>query len=296
MRSGRIAYERVATELDKTDPQWRWEEIEAARATVPPAENSALVIQAAARKWPQDWRVPDLTYEEPEVRKPDSAPCPGWSPWPGSRTPDAIAPVLPPAGPPVAQKKTPVNVRINDKQLARLVKEWQAAAEVLAEARRLRDMPRGRIAVTWARNPMETSLTYLDTVRKLGELLRFDALVLSEQENPDAAMASLCAILNMQRCLIDDPTTYAFILRFAQVRDAIEMAERVLSRGQPGSGNLKEFARLLDREEGEASQALRPALRGERASTDRYYECLADGTTSFNSTCASWAPAQKALW
>src|SRR4051812_9182176 len=35
----------IVAELDETDPGWRWEEIEASRAPIPDAENSALAVK-----------------------------------------------------------------------------------------------------------------------------------------------------------------------------------------------------------------------------------------------------------
>src|SRR5438309_1523413 len=48
-------YEKAAAELDRTDPGWRWEEIEAQREEIPPERNSAVVVQAVAKMLPRNW-------------------------------------------------------------------------------------------------------------------------------------------------------------------------------------------------------------------------------------------------
>src|SRR5690348_12938202 len=49
-------------ELDRTDPGWRLEEIEAARREVPDAENGALIVGAMPRLLPKNW--PSATTED----------------------------------------------------------------------------------------------------------------------------------------------------------------------------------------------------------------------------------------
>src|SRR4051794_24546468 len=45
----------AAAELDRTDPGWRLEDIEAARAVYPDEENGARYVEAASRQLPKDW-------------------------------------------------------------------------------------------------------------------------------------------------------------------------------------------------------------------------------------------------
>jgi len=51
-------------ELDRTEPAWRFDDIEAAREDVPEEENSARVIVTAARWLPRTWPSADFREEE----------------------------------------------------------------------------------------------------------------------------------------------------------------------------------------------------------------------------------------
>jgi hypothetical protein len=50
--------EQVTAELDRDDPGWRFEDIEAAREKVPDAENGALVVESAYKKLTRYWPYP----------------------------------------------------------------------------------------------------------------------------------------------------------------------------------------------------------------------------------------------
>jgi hypothetical protein len=60
--------DEVITELDRTDPGWRWEELEAKRATYPEGINSATVVMAVKKQLPEGWLNPQLEFaQEPPV-------------------------------------------------------------------------------------------------------------------------------------------------------------------------------------------------------------------------------------
>jgi hypothetical protein len=54
--------DRIIAELDRTEPRWRLEDIEADRKQIPPEQNSALRIVEIRRLLPQDWK---FSIEEP---------------------------------------------------------------------------------------------------------------------------------------------------------------------------------------------------------------------------------------
>src|SRR5437016_5753929 len=51
-----LKLQETVAELDRTDPGWRLADVEAGRAVVPDAENSAPVVKEAFRLMPKDWR------------------------------------------------------------------------------------------------------------------------------------------------------------------------------------------------------------------------------------------------
>ena len=54
----------MLTEMDRTDPGWRIENIEAAREEVPEGENNARVVMAAAERMPPRWPSADFHEED----------------------------------------------------------------------------------------------------------------------------------------------------------------------------------------------------------------------------------------
>src|SRR6185437_13587807 len=58
--------QQMLAELDRSDPGWRLEDIEAAREEVPDEENSARVIVDAARLLPRPW--PTTNFPEEHFR------------------------------------------------------------------------------------------------------------------------------------------------------------------------------------------------------------------------------------
>src|SRR5579875_1275754 len=59
--------QKALSELDRTEPGWRWEDIEAAREEVPEEENSARIIVAAAEQMPQRW--PSAGFPDEQLRQ-----------------------------------------------------------------------------------------------------------------------------------------------------------------------------------------------------------------------------------
>jgi hypothetical protein len=58
----------VITELDRTDPGWRWDELEAKRTSYTAGANSATVIKPVQQQLPASWLNPELEFtQEPPV-------------------------------------------------------------------------------------------------------------------------------------------------------------------------------------------------------------------------------------
>jgi hypothetical protein len=196
-------------ELDRKDPGWRLEEIEAARRDVPDEENGALIVEAMPRLLPKDW--------------------------PSSTTEDIFR--VPPAK------------RLSAADFARLEAELKALEPALEAARRLAWFPDGRFPLVYARNPIGTLLPHLQEVRRTTELLALDALRHAQAGHGMEAMHSCRAAFHSARTLGDEPFLTSQMVRITCVSMACEAAECTLAQGEPDPKELDELRRLLKQEE-----------------------------------------------
>jgi hypothetical protein len=238
LRSGESRLQRVMDKLDREDPGWRLDELEARRKVIPPEQNSARPISAAAAlgmpNWPRDEErqldqaVTDLS---PEVRLPEQA---------------------------------LVILRKN------LKKE-----PALAEARKLADLPYGRFPITYSADGFSTPHSYVRPAREVTKLLKHDAMLRSAEGDIDGALASGRGILNAGRSLYDEPSLIVQLARTACCMVALNSIEQSLAQGEPSEATLNGLRRLLEDEE--AFPVMLVAARGERAIADRFLQALRSG-------------------
>jgi hypothetical protein len=228
----------AVAELDATDPGWRRHDLEAARPVLPETENGARVVTAAHALKPAG--RPDYHTMEHI----------------------ALAPGLPPH-------------LLDAGRLGLLRREMAAVAAAVAEARRLAEMPRGRHRLVLPDNPLETLVDEQHQTRTVANLLRYDALLLSQQGRHVEALRSCRATLNAGRSVGDEPSVVAQIIRTAVVAVACAAAEKTLALGEPPADDLAGLQRLLREEE--RHPTLRVALRGERAMVHDLFVGVAAG-------------------
>ena len=129
---------RVVAELDRTDPGWRLEQIEAARKVIPDDRNGAQQVRKVAAllrsaRWPS---------REMTERKSFAA------------------------GPPA---------RLSAEDEAFLRAELGKVSDARSEAQRLTAFPDGRLRIVWGRTGMDISMNEQQEIRNVAELLRWDA-------------------------------------------------------------------------------------------------------------------------
>jgi len=198
------------TKLDRAEPGWRLEEIEAAREQIPEEENSARVVVAAARLLPKNW--------------------------PSQEFDDLFAHLAPEA-------------QLAPEDFARLKKELEAVRPALEEARKLAKMPHGRHRITYPRNPIDTLLNDQQETRPVMKLLGYDALRHDQMNDMRSALISFRAILNAARSLGDEPTAISQLVRIAGVILSCQTLERTLAQGEPSRDELPTLQKLLDNED-----------------------------------------------
>lgn len=229
---------RLAEEqADKLDPGWRLEDLEAARARISDAENSALVVIETARLMPPSW----INWTLPQGK--------------GSSLYESLQELSP-------------NQQLTDNQQAELRSQLQAAAPALDYGSKLTSLSRGRYPIKWNKDAVGTLLKDQQSARTVADLFRYDAIVHAQVGNLVKALNSAQAVLNSGRSLGDEPLAISCLIRLACDRLSVKTIEGALAQGLGDPAQLATLQRLL---EDEATQPLQlTAARGERATLHQF--------------------------
>ncbi len=236
IRGADRALEEALAEADRLDPHWRLQDLEARRATVPDGQNAALQILTVRKGIPGGW---------------------------GAGT--NLGPLF---------DGLPPEIRLNELQVKALRTELAKARTALAEARKLKDLPRGRFPVTYDRY-FRSVHNESGAAGEVVNLLVDDVLLQAEDRQPDNALDSCRAILNCGRAVGDEPLADPQELRMNCRGTAVRYIERTLAQGEPSPAALLAAQRLLEDEEGVSPLLI--ATRGLRAGYDRAMEAYARG-------------------
>lgn len=234
--------QKTLAELDRTDPGWRLEEIEAARADLPEEENSARVVVAATGQMPKRW--PSEGFPDERLRQ------------------------LPPTE------------MLSGEDFVRLSKELADAGASLAIARKLADMPRGRHRIDHARNPIATLLPHLQECRNLVSLLTYESMRRNQKKDSKNALTVCRAALNAARSIGEEPFFISQLVRISCVVIVCEAIERTLAQGEPLPEDLSVLQKLLETED--AFRGLLISTRGERAMLNKVFEGIERGELDVN--------------
>ncbi len=245
-------------EADLLEPGgWRLTELEAKRAKLPDAENSAVQVvavkQLLANAWPQ-WPIPVATKDEQYLREARQD------------LENSLGDIAPP-------------LQLNEPQINALRAELKRAEPALAKARKLASMPNGRYAIAWSRDYIGTLLPQVQDARGICNLLAYDAVLKAQDGDLDGALTSCRAALNVARSMGDMPTLIGQLVRMACRTVAMRRAERTLAQGQPAEKALATIQRALEEEAEEP--LLLYGTRGERAGLDQLMDAIQTGDMKF---------------
>jgi hypothetical protein len=236
------ALAEVVAELDRTDPGWRFADILAARDVVPDEQNSALqMLKIFSALGRRHFSLP--TEEAKLFEEP----------------------------PPAAI--------LNSQQEEILRDQLGKAQTALREARKLRDMDRGRHPIAWT-NPAMTLVPTLQQTRDACELLRLDTLLRLHDGDDGAALDGCRCMLAVARSVGDEPCGYAMIIRIADTWMAIESLEQTLAQAEPPPEQLAEFQTRLERELDQPD--LRACLRASRALDYETIQAMREGRVKYS--------------
>lgn len=227
---------QAIAETDALDPRWRYEDMEADSKTYPDAENSALHILKVKRLI-------------------------GRGAWPSSQK--DYGPIF---------DQLPATARLNSQQIELLRECFDKIPEGLIEARKLKDMPHGRIPVAWDPSGIWVMLPDHQDVRIIADLLQHDAMWQAEFGDPDAALEICHALANASRAVADDTFIISVVIRQSCDWLLVQTVERILAQGQARDARLKQMQALVRAEYDDLHRQWITAVRGERAEFHRFYE------------------------
>jgi hypothetical protein len=236
----RQSLSEAIAEADRLDPGWRWEELEAARKVVPDGQNSGRVAVQVMGLFPGVWPDPERAR--------------------------------------VLEGLTPER-QLHLVQVEYVRREMARAHRALGPARRLADLPEGRLPISWSADGMYPILGYTHNMRTVANLLSYDAMLQAHDHDLDGALASCRGIVNANRAIGDEPTFMSMLVRHALRAVVVSSIERTLAQGEPTEPALLALQRLLEDEERQPLALI--GLRGERAQWDRTLQRLQEGKASF---------------
>lgn len=202
--------QETLAEMDRHEPGWRLEDIEAAREEVSEAENSARVVVKASKLLPR--------------------------PWPPQELPDFFT-------------LCPPEEQFAPDDFMRLSQELERVRPALDEARKLVAMPRGHHRILYERNTLETRLNDQGQTRGIAILLTYEALRNAQNQDGKSALTSCQAALNAARSLGDEPITISQLIRSACVISTCRAIERTLAQSEPAPDELASLQRALEKED-----------------------------------------------
>jgi hypothetical protein len=232
-------------ETDRLHPGWRLEELEAARARLPEATNAALHVLSVGDALPARWHG---TGEKPSDAE--------------RKRLDAVTRLAP------TQCLAP-------RTLQSLQADLNPVGSALAQARALMDLSEGRFPIVWASDGISTRLPHLARMREVVNLLAYDVLLRSQNQEADGALSTCRALLNAGRSIGDEPLAVSQRLRIDIRATACQQVELALAHGQASEAVLATLQGCLDAEE--AEPLLVSGIKGERALVDRLLTSVESG-------------------
>lgn len=263
-RMGQRALDKQVAALDAREADWRLDAVVEAREKAKPAaeENDGPAILAIADKLPAEW---NKWHTGDDARA-----------WFDKRDTNRV-----PKPAAVASARAAVAL----------------IPELRADALKLRNDRRAFFPLKIEKNPIATLLPHVQKVREVVNVLGLDAQVSVLDKNPNRGIEAARAQLKLARAIGDEPFFVSQLVRCACASSAAQIAHQVLAWAEPTEGLAELQAELLA--EAETPYFL-IGMRGERASIDRIFEGLADGTISeedfFRLAEGQNGPGQRAVF
>jgi hypothetical protein len=288
---------QVVAELDRTDPDWRLERIEAIRRVIPDEQNSAIRVRLARRvldalslRGPNADRFRDLILRRgmsgrlaelyPDVTESELREM-IQSRDAGDKLIASIDNALTDLAPddPLTPERT-----------AALHAAVEKAGPALVEARPLASLPQGRYTVARSRDMFGTLLPHIGDARGVGRLLEADAVLQARAGRTGDALVACRALLNVGRSIGDEPIAVSQVVRMAGAARGLLCLERILAEGMPGDRDLAPIGDLLRDEVRHPTFEI--MVRGERGAVHYFLSALQAGDITTDRINKEWNPAE----
>jgi hypothetical protein len=191
-------------------------------------------------------------------------------------------------------EKTPPQIRLRPKEAAKLREELASNADAAAESRKMLRYPTGRFALEYAPGYLSTKLALQQNGRAAAQLLVMDAYDALEEMQPERALQSIQAILNVGHCFDDEPLMISQLIRMAMQSMAVRCLERTLAQGPVADSELARLQPALAEEA--ASDAFLVAMRGERAGMYEYFNFLVSSNMTVPSAIRAASGSRANDW
>jgi hypothetical protein len=233
-------YAQAVADLERTEPNWDWERLNAARKRPPAGQNAAELIPQIKKRVHADWGK--------ELRE---------AKW---------QPLL----------EVPPNVRYSPAVLAEVRRDLTASTEAVGLSRSLKDFPQpGHREIHLKPDVLSTLLEDTQHTRLVAELLRWDIVVALEDGDFTRAAHDLQAMLNASRSIGDEPFTISQLVRMAVRSVVVRDTERLLAN----ASNAPLLPKLQSALAADAEEPLLLyGLLGDRAGNDVFFASLDNGT------------------
>ncbi|MFO0810897.1 MAG: hypothetical protein U0746_19890 [Gemmataceae bacterium] len=230
----------VIADLDRTDPNWRLDDLERARPAIPDGENSAVVIDAAFAK-----------IGQPPLGLADDL--------------DSL------------ENSLIANVRLTPRQEGDLRNAIAFNDAAVPDALAIADHPRGRHAIAYTPAVFLTVYPHLHRMSRVNAnvLVPLGFLAVQDGDVP-RALAVFRARLNLGRSLRDEPVPFVQITDAGRfLHRAIDSLERLLGHATLTPDQLAAVRRELADES--ANDPWPAVIRGRRAVADRALNAMQNG-------------------
>ena len=223
-RSARDELHAVIAVLDEREPGWRLDQIEANRRKVADAEQRRLVVKAALAAPSGEM---GRRHRRRGRRDAAAMPPPRGDGRPAERSAQVDR---------VGRRRVPQDAELSDGSIRHRVR---------------------------ARTSCRPRIEEQANSRGVAHVLRMDACDASERKEPDRAISSLRALLNVGRSLGDEPLLISQLLRIAMANMTVQGLERTLAQGVAAEQEIAGMQAALTEETAVPYFFL--GMRGERA-------------------------------
>jgi hypothetical protein len=263
-------------QAERLDGPWQWNDLEARRAPVSDAENSAHSLEAINTWIPSGW--PSFLYRsKPSVPDVPNSSIGAGSGWHHARASGVDPPLYMESL--SAGRSSPT--LLSSAAVAELRREMGRATAGVELARRLAHQPRGRPPFVWTEDVIKESRPPAFNVYPVSNLLAHDAKYRAQLGDLWGAAESCLAMLSIASAVGDTPTATAQSNRSFAANQVVSTLESVLGLGDVPACLLTELQLRLAAEDEFPSQLI--ALRGRRAAIDRLCVAMQNGEAPLTS-------------